>query len=105
MVLDEARVRALRRPEHRDSLERRARPGGIDDESSGLAYFLVGVGGGHDCDGAGWDLGPGVGDVDTVIAGSSTEGLEELTAIGVVGVVTSELADDANVEVLAQCSS
>ena len=102
MVLDEAGVRALRRPQHGDPLERGARPCGVDDEAGGFAHLFVGIGGRDDRDRAWSTLARFDARIDVGVGG--TERIEELAGVGVGGGVSGELCDDSDIDLLAECA-
>ena len=98
VVLDEPGIGPLSGPEHGDALERRAGPGGVDDESGCLAHLLVGVGGGDDRDrSSSWSV------CSSVVGGDGrADGVDEVTSVGVGGRVAGELRHDANVDLSAE---
>ncbi len=75
---------------------------GVDDETSGLADFFVGVGGRHD---RRWSRRRSLRHVGRTGGGDGVDGTErvdELSGVGVGRRVASELGDDAHVDALTE---
>ncbi len=95
MMFDEACVRALGGPQHRNAFEWHAGARGSDHQPGGLANLLVGIGGRHDRDRASRRA-------TRCGGGRRCQRLEQRAGVGVRGIVAGELCDHAHVDPLAQ---